>query len=151
MTAQGLINQYKAINLQKLAVDSMTENMDLMKELNQDQLLHGQAPDGGKIKQYKKPKSGSIFGGFSAYAVEKNAQNPLPGLGNADLILTGSFRNQFKYFISGIKIFGESTDIKMDKLIDWVGDSKRIFGITTDNRTKFMTTLRTTFFTKLRA
>jgi len=156
-TAIGLFNSYSKLNLTDISVRAMNENMDLMTSLNQDQLLHGEAPDTGKIGQYgrskqaKNPRFLKSTAGFSAYAVMKYAKNPLPGLGNVDLILTGMFRGGFKSFLNGIKVFIESSDNKMDKLIDMYGVEK-IFGLAPDDhRTKFMTALRTSFFKLLHA
>ena len=50
----------------------------------QDELERGQRPDGQKIGFYRDED----------YALFKNQINPLPGLGNVDLILTGSTRDQ---------------------------------------------------------
>jgi hypothetical protein len=116
----------------------MEENMPLMTQLNQDQLQKGEAPDGGKIGQYA----------FMKYAKAKNKINPLPGLGNVDLILTNAFRSAFHSFLSGISVFIESTDKKMDELI-YKYSAEKIFGLAPDSRKSFFEPLYNSFYLKI--
>ena len=52
-------------------------------QLNTDQLYKGLTPQGQRLKSYSPPRG--------KYAKAKNQMNPLPGLGNPDLKVTGNF------------------------------------------------------------
>lgn len=92
-------------------------------KLNTDNLLKGLTPLGQRLTpSYSRVK----------YAKAKNRFNPLPGLGNPDLKLTGDFHNSF-YIIAKKSAFTlEASDKKTGLLIDKYG-SENIFGLTIED------------------
>lgn len=103
----------------KVAVGKTTREMVM---LNREQMAHGIRSDGKQIGRYRN----------SEYAIMKNALNPLPGLGNVDLILTGAFSDSFDIDVNGEDIDRIATDSKAESLIEKYGDE--VFGLTDNNQ-----------------
>jgi len=127
MTPKGLLDRLRRLDLDKVVHDAVEGEKSAMVELNRDQLRNGLAPDGARIGQYS-----SI-----SYARLKQSMNPSPGFRNVDLIYTGNFINDFVAEVSQTEVDLFSRDSKMDML-----DEKypgRIFGLTKESRSKFVT------------
>jgi len=121
-TVLDVINNLEALDIpreSKIAVGKTTEGMIA---LNKEQLQAGIGADGKRIGKYRSWH----------YAQMKNAMNPLPGLGNVDLILTGSFSDSFQVDINGEDIERIATDSKTSDLIGRYGDD--VFGLTDNNQ-----------------
>lgn len=94
----------KSLNKESLLKNAINEHTGEAIELNKDQLLHGIGEDGRKLTpQYSNP----------LYAAKKASQNPLPGFGVPDLILSGDYTDNFEAKIVNNAILRiESKDFK---------------------------------------
>lgn len=82
LTISSLSEKFKALNTDKVIDESLNETKDEFKAINKSQLKSGFIKTGEKLKPSYRSKK---------YALAKNEMNPLPGLGNPDLFLTGAF------------------------------------------------------------
>lgn len=96
--------------------------------LGPDQLLGGLTAQGEEI-------SPGYF--FQEYSFQKQAQNPLPGLGVPDLKLTGAFYGGFRLIVSKDEYELDSTDEKAFALRYKYGDF--IFGLSDKNKSIYST------------
>lgn len=111
----------------------MAETLRIVKEqkkdlirLNQSQLYReGVLSTGEKLKPYRS----------KAYAEKKNAMNSLPGLGNPDLFLTGSFFRGMEVDVTGESFSIDSRDGKAANLEKKY--SAQIFGLTPQSQEKY--------------
>jgi hypothetical protein len=69
-------------NIESIAEESVSQASPSFVEAQKDQLLQGSNSAGESFRRYRNPD----------YAKMKNLMNPLPGLGNPDLKLTGQFQ-----------------------------------------------------------
>ena len=147
MTAQGLINQYKAIDLQKIVNESLEENIPLMLSINKNQLWDGKNADGSDITPsylddpyFKTQKQAIVYANWKW----RITPNPKRNKYTPNLFINGYAYSTFQIAMQGNKLM---YDI-------WgaiVGKYPKIAGIMPGERhAKFMQVLRTTFFTKLR-
>jgi hypothetical protein len=105
-----------AKNAVSTAGTSIDANKDEYVALQKDQLLHGVNAAGGTFRKYRN----------AAYARRKNKLNPLAGLNNPDLKLTGRFYDGiFVKVNNGILTVG-STDSKSQLL---ESEYKNVFGL----------------------
>lgn len=82
LTISSLSEKFKALNTDKVIDESLNETKDEFKAINKQQLKAGKTNTGENVApKYRSRK----------YASAKNQMNPLPGLGNPDLFLTGAF------------------------------------------------------------
>jgi len=130
MTIPEMLAKWKSVNLEREVPIIIQSSSDEMVKLNRSQLYQkGVDSENEKLKPYQSP----------AYALDKNRINPLPGLFNPDLYLTGAFQRGFYAQVKAGKsiIFG-STDFKSDRLERDYG--KEIFGLTKDNSKVYLDT-----------
>lgn len=82
MTITQLSENFKKLDTSEVIRESFLETTEKFTELQKDQLRSGKTSKGESIKPgYRSGK----------YAKVKAEMNPLPGLGNPDLFLTGKF------------------------------------------------------------
>ena len=148
MTARGLIDRYKAIDLQKISNESLEENIPLMTRINKGQLWDGKNADGSDITPsymddpYFKTQKQAM-----AYANWKWRITPNP---NRNKYTPNLFINGYAYSTFQIAMAGNK--LQYDIWQPLVNKYPKIAGIMPgDRHKKFMTALMTTFFTKLRA
>lgn len=115
----------ESINISDLAAQSIDDTKENIKDLQRDQLLHGLRGDGKKIGKYRSRK----------YAAAKNAMNPLAGLGNVDLKLTGAVHGDLFVDVREDEYVIDSADSKMGKLIEKYGDP---LGLAQENEQKYI-------------
>ena len=82
MTIVSLAEKFNSLNTDKIINESLNETKDEFKSINKEQLRAGKTNTGKNIAPKYRSKK---------YALAKNQMNPLPGLGNPDLHLTGAF------------------------------------------------------------
>lgn len=104
-------------NARGVTVGIIEDHEGVITGYNKDQLLHGFDRFGERFQPY-----GSLF-----YAIEKNRQNPLAGMGNPDLNLTGAFYRGFFVSITGMTFKISSTDQKRSDLEEKYGPT--MFGL----------------------
>lgn len=86
----------------------------------------GKDPDGNEIGVYSRSQIGA------EYAFFKNTINPLAGVGNVDLTLTGALGKGIKVKPLGESFEVFSTDSKFDEIADKYGDYN--FNISEDEK-----------------
>lgn len=91
-----------SIDHKKIASESIEETSEQLSDANRKQLREGFDRTGKRLRKYRSPK----------YARAKYGMNPLPGLGNPDLKLTGKFHREIKTSVTGETIVTASTDGK---------------------------------------
>lgn len=107
-------------------VQIVDDNREEIIRLEQQQMLSGKKADDSHIGQYKSGK----------YALMKWQQNPLAGMGNVDLHLTGAFFNDMFVDVRTLSFVMDSGDSKAGDLIDKYGDP---FGLSLESRVKIAT------------
>ena len=123
MTIHELQRRWKQIDLKKAAASIVAEHKKDIADLNREQLMDGVNKEGKKLRKYRSPK----------YAARKNRMNPIPGLGNPDLYLTGRFQEAMNVKLNSKTSFEiYSTDSKAPKLTKQYG--KEIFGLTEQSK-----------------
>lgn len=111
-TVAELLNTLNEVDVATEAVTAITQTKDEMIMLNQVQLSAGYDSEGYRLLQYRSKD----------YAASKHLQNPLPGIGNPDLILTGAFISSFDVKLSGYDILFNASDDKAPELLSKYGD-----------------------------
>lgn len=127
-TALDLRNNLLGFDVKKEVLSAVSSNLKAHTDLNRSQMMEGKRSSGGEIR----PKYRS-----STYAAQKEYMNPLPGYGNPDLKLTGSFHKLMKSELSGEDILVDSSDSKTGDLLAKYGAD--VFGLTEQNKDKFAT------------
>jgi hypothetical protein len=123
----NLIEKLKTLNVDAVASDAMTRCTVPLADLQRDQLKKGQSSTGGLIGRYKS----------KSYALKKNLINPLPGLGNVDLILTKDYSKGIKATVDGGKVVVTSGDQKAQHLEKRYG-ADVIYGLNMEERREFV-------------
>lgn len=129
---QKRLRGYDANNV---AQNSLLDSADLIIKVQQEQLLRGERADGAKIGKYRNP----------AYAAKKNSLNPLAGLGNVDLKLTGELYKEVLLDVRDDSFVLVSGDTKTPGLIEKYGDP---FGLSAKGRTKVINEKLQSIFVK---
>ena len=96
--------------------EAVLENTDEIKKWIKERWKLGKTPDGDLIGRYSKSEMGA------EYAFFKNQINPLPGVGNVDLTLTGALGKGIRVLPHGQNqyiVF--STDNKFNAIADKYG------------------------------
>jgi len=119
-TVVDLQDCFTDINVHREAKSAIGRTSDVIAELNVEQLEAGFTSEGKRLRKYRNRN----------YAMFKNAINPLPGFGNPDLILTGSFTKSFQIDVGSDDIEVVSDDIH--NLAERYGED--IFGLSDDNQ-----------------
>lgn len=115
----------KQLNIEKEAKSAISETVSILSESNIEHLKQGFDSEWKRFPKYKNAK----------YARAKAAINPLPGLGNPDLILTKSFSKSIKVSLQGAAINFEASDTKADDLIGRYGED--VLGVTDNQQEKY--------------
>lgn len=118
-------------SLNEVVQETINDNRDAIRELQIDQLKHGTKKDGKIIGKYRN----------DAYAAKKNRQNPLAGLGNVDLILTGALKNDIFIDVRPDVFVIDSADEKTGELIKKYGDP---FGLSKESNIDLIPSLQVT-------
>jgi hypothetical protein len=112
------LNQQHLKNLVNIEI---INNEEKLVDVKKQQYLVGDIFSNGKKAKYSK-KSRVVEGGTELYRDFKNKLNPKAGLGNVDLILSGSFINSFFLKEKGEGYIFESNDSKADDLLGRYGE-----------------------------
>ena len=123
-TTAELSKALMAINVMEIASEVINDNADAYVMLNQAQMLEGKGKD-RNIGRYRN----------SVYAQYKNSLNPVAGLGNVDLKLTGAFFRGMTMRLQTDEIEVQSSDSKEAGLIEKYGG--QIYGLNIKNQTIF--------------
>jgi hypothetical protein len=121
MTFGSLLDDMRKLDLEAIAVESITETIPQILDRNKRQLYHGLTSEGQNLRKYRRRK----------YAEVKNEMNPLPGLGNPDFFFTGDFYNNFFGAIYGEDVVVNSRNWKATKLEARDG-ADHIYGLGTE-------------------
>lgn len=120
---QRLKNAWASVDLVKEVSAIAADNEKAIADYNREQLFkQGEDSDGRKLRKYRRPR----------YARVKHEMNPLPGLGNPDLFVTGDFHRSIFTDVRGPRIIFDAKDWKVEKLAGQYGES--IFGLHDDSR-----------------
>lgn len=122
-----LIENFKKLDIDKVSSDAMNEKKQFVADAQREQLKQGISSVGGTLRKYRS----------AAYARKKNAMNPLPGLGNPDLKLTGNFYKGITATVEGGKIVIKSSDEKAQEL-EAKYDEDLIFGLYPEEKAQFI-------------
>lgn len=137
-TILSMLKKFEQLNTDEIAVDSIDATKDEIKVKQKDQLLHGLRPDGSKIGKYRSNK----------YATKKYALNPLAGIGNVDLKLTGDLHREIFVDVRDNTLVIDSADEKTGSLINKYGDP---FGLGSERRAEYINeTLRKVFIDNIK-
>lgn len=126
LTISSLSEKFKTLNTDKVIDESLNETKDEFKAINKSQLKAGKTNTGENVApKYRRKK----------YALAKNQMNPLPGLGNPDLFLTGAF-----YEGIGVEVGKDVFDIisKDEKGPELENKYKDIFGLGNNFKKKYL-------------
>lgn len=135
--------------LNKLKTQGNEQNIKTQTE----NIIHLNAPEVIKMVKnrlrYGQGVNGGIVGKYASneYAIMKNRQNPLAGLGNVDLFLTGSLSDNITLRKRGSSFEIYSTDYKYESLADKYGAEE--FGLTDEQMQEFLHELYLTVMQQL--
>lgn len=107
-TIDDMLDRVREFNVLEESGQAIENTREDMKRIQREQMLQGLNADGVPIGQYKSDK----------YAAMKAAMNPLPGFGNVDLKLTGSFQDELFVDVRGEEYIIDSADSKAVFLIE---------------------------------
>jgi hypothetical protein len=113
-----LLNKY---HLKDLVNEEIINNEEKLVDVKKQQYLVGDIFSNGRKAKYSK-KSRVAEGSTELYRDFKNRLNPKAGLGNVDLILSGSFINSFFLEEKGNGYIFKATDSKADDLLERYGE-----------------------------
>ena len=133
MDSDEFIRHIQQIDVEAEAQKVLKQHTKNAADLNRDQLKKGFDANGERLKPYKNAR----------YASYKNTKNPLPGLGNPDLILSGSFTKSIYSEVTDTDIVLKATDRKTADLVDKYSDS--ILDISQESVSTFTDIIRSTF------
>lgn len=122
-----LIQNFERLNLEKVGSEAMSEVKTDMGDFQREQLKQGLTSSGGTFRKYQN----------RAYARKKNSLNPLPGIGNPDLKLTGAFYRGISATVQGGQVIVKSSDEKAQELEAKYGKDK-IFGLSPEEKSLFI-------------
>lgn len=127
-TIRAMLTKFQTLDLESEIPKIIERTGDAIIKRNQDQLIHGLTAKGEEIEP-------GYY--FQQYSLQKQAQNPLPGLGVPDLRLTGDFYKGFNLKVTQDTFEVDSTDEKAFALQYKYGEY--IFGLTKENKTLYAT------------
>lgn len=127
-TIAGLYRRFQAFDGAKAAEAAMSATTVPLLAINKEQMKAGYNRFDEKIGDSKPYKNAD-------YAFEKYRLNPLPGLGNPDLDLTGSFQAEMAAIVANGTLSIKSADPKNDKLTSEYPD---IFGLGGPFKVKYL-------------
>ncbi len=120
-----LKQRFNGLNIHNISVDSIKETKEQYLDKQKEQLKKGLKKSGEKIGRYRNP----------VYAQKKFNQNPLAGLGNVDLKLTGDLYSATFLDVRDTELVIDSSDEKTQGLIDKYGDP---FGLSEESRKAYL-------------
>jgi len=126
-TIANLKRRIETLDIDRVITSSFGNTIEQLADENAVQLSKGETSRDGNFRSYRNPE----------YATMKNRMNPVPGFGNPDLKLTGSFYHGIYARVEGTKIVIDSTDPKTDDLKKKYGD-KYIFGLNNKSRSEYL-------------
>jgi hypothetical protein len=134
-----LMRKYERLkhNIPSIAESSVGEVKGDFVEAQKYQLEQGSTSTGGTFRKYRS----------SAYAKKKNQMNPLPGIGNPDLRLTGSFYRGISATVQSGVLKVSSSDPKA-KILAANYDNNKIFGLNDEEMNDFVNGKVTPVFQK---
>lgn len=122
-----LLRRMKRLTGDQLVDNALQENTDQYRDLQQIQLLEGQNAQGGTIK----PGYASPY-----YARMKARLNPLPGLNNPDLQLTGARNENMTVTLEQDRLVLDS-DVEYNKFLEEHYGPRQIWGLADRNLKTF--------------
>lgn len=111
-TIGTILNKFKALSEPEVIAETFERSVDAYSDENKKQLFEGYNREGKRLQRYASNK----------YARVKNEMNPVPGLGNPDLFVTGAFTNSRRITISGNHIVTDFSDSKAPDLLQKYSD-----------------------------
>tara|TARA_R110002126_G_scaffold56099_1_gene150181 strand:+ start:1481 stop:1924 length:444 start_codon:yes stop_codon:yes gene_type:complete len=115
LALKNSLKKYTNTVLEQMVSNVILEDKEIL-QVKYEELQSGIRPDGAPIGEY----SQSLMG--KEYAEYKNNKNPIPGLGQVDLIDTGAFAKGNKVIYIGSKFYTiSSSDSKAPALIKKYG------------------------------
>ena len=97
-----MIAKINGLDLWQIGADTLSAHVEEIAAMNRQQLMEGVGSDG-------QPLNPSYA--WNDYAQMKQQMNPLPGLGNPDLKLTGAFHASIKYEVKDKELISKANDI----------------------------------------
>jgi hypothetical protein len=119
-TIINLLRNFENLDTDAITEAAVNQTKGELQDKNKAQLMAGFDKTGAKIGD-KKPYASSY------YAFYKANLNPLPGLGNPDLHLTGDWQDEMSIEVSGESIIQNSANDKDAELIEKYGPE--IYGL----------------------
>lgn len=135
-TINDIRKRLSAVSIKDESFKSVSDTKSSITDIQKEQLSKGLNAEGKKLRRYRSRK----------YAVAKNAINPLPGLGNPDLRLTGSFYAGFKTVVTPETFATTSSDSKNEALTQKYDP----FGLNKESKVEYVKDLRPVFVKKVR-
>lgn len=125
-----------SLSIKDESYKAVLETKQDITNIQKEQLLHGLDAGGNKLRKYRGRK----------YALAKAFMNPLPGFGNPDLNLTGSFYAGFETVVNPISFATHSADPKNEFLVKKYDP----FGLNIDSKNEYIKELRPVFIKNVR-
>jgi hypothetical protein len=122
---KSLIKRVKVLDTNNSIQYSFNKVKEIYADYNREQLFYGYNKDGERLRKYRTLK----------YARMKSGLNPLPGLRNPDLFLSGKFHKGIKMTVIGDSLRVRSSDKKNNFLM---ARYKKIFGLGGRFRKRFI-------------
>lgn len=116
-----MIRRLEAMSITDVVGVAMENTQKRLTDAQRNQMLEGLRSDGKKIGKYKS----------KTYAAKKFAMNPMAGLGNIDLKLTGEFQAAILVDVrpGSQSLVFSSADEKTSMIVSLLG--KEVFGLST--------------------
>lgn len=125
-TIAEMARRFKSFDIMDVVREALVDNEENAISINQNQLYEkGENKEEETLLQYR-----SLF-----YALKKNEINPMPGLFNPDLNLTGAFFRGFYAKVNRDEIVFGSNDKKSGSLMEKYGSN--IFGLSYPSKEEF--------------
>lgn len=128
-TILSVLKKYKDLRdrLDNMAVESIENTKSAIVDLNRQQLEEGLTSSGGRFRRYRS----------ESYAFFKHDKNPIPGLYNPDLNLTGAFYSKIEIKVTEDELIFQNTDPKAAMLEESYGEAN-IYGLTPDSKIRYI-------------
>lgn len=131
-TARQILERAKAFNLLKEAADIVKQTDDVITDYVRAQLYTGKDKKGNMIyPQYKNDSPAN-----KRYAIKKNRQNPIPGLGHPDLFLRGDLYKRLNVEVLDESVFFRSQVRHFKYVYSNYGEEKT-FGLSEESMNEY--------------
>lgn len=138
-TIRGLMRKFKALDTDKIAVESIEVTKEIFADLNVEQMNKGLRSDGSEI-----------LPSYTDFTIDIKKMKGQP-FDRVTLRDTGLFQEGLHTTVIGDRIVTTSTDPKTDKLNKKYSKSKgSIFGLNRISKAEYMRDLRPTFIHKIK-